>query len=310
MVFVAGASGVIGRPLVRDLVAAGHHVTGMTRSEARADAIRAAGAAVAICDALDAAALREAVERARPEVVVHELTALPKRLDPRQRGVYEATNRIRREGTANLVAAAQAAGARRLVAQSIAFILEPSGGWVKDEDAPTTAPTGRGFGTAVAAVLDLERQVLGAAGLEGLVLRYGFFYGPGSSYERDGFYGELVRRRRFPIVGAGTGTFSFVHIDDAAAATVAAVERGTSGTYNVVDDESAPLREWLPVYAAALGAKPPFRVPVWLARLLGAGPIARMAVELRGASNAKAKRELGWTPRYPSWREGFREALQ
>jgi nucleoside-diphosphate-sugar epimerase len=162
---------VIGRPLVRQLAGGGHEVTGMTRSESRAEEIRAIGAEATVCDALDAAGLREAVERARPEVVVHELTALPKRLDPRQRGVYEATNRIRREGTANLVAAAQAAGARRLVAQSIAFILEPSGGWVKDEDAPTMAPSERGLGTAVAAVLDLERQVLGAAGLEGLVLR-------------------------------------------------------------------------------------------------------------------------------------------
>jgi nucleoside-diphosphate-sugar epimerase len=309
-IFVAGASGVIGKPLVRDLIAAGHDVTGMTRSAARADGIRAQGADAVVCDALDARALREAVVAARPEVVIHELTALPKRLDPRKRGIYEANNRIRREGTANLVAAAQAAGARRLVAQSIAFILEPSGDWVRDEDAPTIAPGEDAFGSSVAAVLDLERQVIGAAGLDGLVLRYGFFYGPESAYAINGFYGELVRRRRFPIIGTGTGTFSFIHVDDATAATVAAVRHGEPGIYNVVDDEPAPMREWLPVYAEALGAKRPYRVPIWLARVLGAGPIASMAVELRGASNAKAKRNLGWVPRYPSWREGFREALQ
>ncbi len=272
-VFVAGASGVIGRPLVRDLVDGGHEVTGMTRSEDRAESIRAAGAAVAICDALDAAALRDAVAAARPEVVVHQLTALPKRLDPRKRGIYE-----------------------------------PVGGWVKDEEAPTLRPGESGFARAVAAVLDLERQVLESR-LEGLVLRYGFFYGPGSSYAPDGFQAEQVRRRRFPIIDGGTGTFSFIHVDDAAAATVAASVRGLSGIYNVVDDDPAPLREWLPAYAETLGAKPPFRVPLWLARLLGGRAVATLAVELRGASSAKAKRELGWAPRYASWRQGFREAL-
>jgi nucleoside-diphosphate-sugar epimerase len=305
-VFVAGASGVIGKPLVRELVAGGHEVTGATRSKERAEPIRAAGAEVAICDALDAEALRDAVVAAQPEVVVNELTALPRR---RGEGNYEANNRIRREGTTNLVAAAQAAGARRLVAQSIAFIYELAGGWVKEEDAPLMSPGDDPYGRTVAAIRDLERQVLAAQGLEGVVLRYGFFYGPGVSYSIDPFRIELVRRRLYPIVGAGTGTFSFIHVDAAAAATVAALGRGSPGVYNIVDDEPAPLREWLPVYAAAVGAKPPLRVPLWLARLLGGRAAATMAVELRGASNAKAKRELGWEPRYSSWRQGFRESL-
>jgi nucleoside-diphosphate-sugar epimerase len=308
-VFLAGASGVIGRPLVRALVAAGHNVTGTTRHEERAVEIREAGATPVICDALDADALRQEVVTAAPEVVIHELTALPEKLDPREPGIYEANNRIRREGTANLVAAAQAAGASRLVAQSIAFVYAPVGDWVKDEEAPTMPATGGGFGGAVGAAMDLERQVLGAVGIEGLVLRYGFFYGPGSSYGADGFQAAEVRRRRYPIVGRGTGTFSFVHVDDAAAATVAAAERGASGVYNVVDDEPARLREWLPVYAESLGAPRPWRVPAFIVRLAAGKELLGMATALRGAANAKAKRELGWQPVHGSWREGFRTAL-
>ena len=306
-VFVAGASGVIGRPLVRQLVGGGHEVTGMTRSESRAEEIRATGAEATVCNALDADALRDAVVAARPEVVIHELTALPRR---HGQGGYEENNRIRRDGTANLVVAAQAAGARRLVAQSIAFIYELAGGRVKEEDAPLMSPGDDPYGRTVAAILDLERQVLAAEALEAVVLRYGFFYGPGVSYSIDPFRIELVRRRLYPIVGVGTGTFSFVHVDDAARATVGALCGGSPGIYNIVDDEPARLREWLPVYAEAVGAKPPLRVPRWLARLLAGRAAATMAVEMRGASNAKATRELGWTPRYPSWREGFREALQ
>jgi nucleoside-diphosphate-sugar epimerase len=308
-VFVAGASGVIGRPVVRQLVAAGHEVRGTTRSEDRAKDVEADGALPVVCDALDPEALRVAVAEAAPEVVVHELTALPRELDPRKKGIYEATSRLRREGTANLVAAARAAGARRIVAQSIAFLYEPSGDWVKDEDAsPMTGAPGE-FGDAIDATLDLERQVLGAERLDGLVLRYGFFYGPGSSYAPDGYQAGEVRRRRFPIVGKGTGTFSYIHVDDAAAATVSAVERGAPGVYNIVDDEPGALREWLPVYAEALGAKRPMRVPAWLAALVAGRATVSMATELRGASNAKAKRELGWKPAHASWREGFKTAL-
>ncbi len=308
-VFLAGASGAIGKRLVPALVAAGHEVTGTTRKSERVPEIEAGGATAVICDALDRDALIAAVADARPEVVVHELTALPERLDPRKKGVYAATARIRREGTANLVAAAKAAGARRLVAQSIAFVYEPRGDWIKDEDAPVMAAAEGEFGEALESTMNLERQVLEAEGLEGLVLRYGFFYGPGSSYRRDGFQAEEVRKRRFPVVGSGDSTFSFIHVDDAAAATVAAVERGAPGIYNVVDDEPAPAREWIPVYAEAVGAKPPRRLPAWLVRLVAGKAIAQFATTLRGASNAKAKRELGWQPSHSSWRAGFRDAL-
>lgn len=308
-VFVAGASGVIGGPLVRRLVAAGHEVTGMSRREAGAAGIRAAGAEAVVCDVFDTAALATAVAAARPETVVHELTSLPPELDIRAKGVYDANNRIRDQGTANLVAAARAAGARRLVAQSIAFIYEPSAGWVKSEDDPPMSSLAGEFGSSVRATLSLERQVLGAQDIDGLVLRYGFFYGPGTSYAPDGYQASEVRRRRFPIVGAGDGVFSFVHIEDAAVATVAACERGAPGVYNIVDDEPAPIRDWLPPYASAVGAKRPLRIPKLVARLLAGAGVVAFATTLRGASNAKAKAELGWQPDYPSWRQGFEQAL-
>jgi nucleoside-diphosphate-sugar epimerase len=308
-VFVAGATGAIGRPLIPRLVAAGHEVTGMTRSEQRADEIAAAGAKAVVCDVFDAERLTGLVREAQPEAVVNQLTALPERLDLGRKDVYDATNRVRTEGTANLVAAMRAAGARRLVAQSISFVYEPEGDWVKDETAPVMRSAPGPFGGALRALFGLERQVLEAPGIEGLVLRYGFFYGPETTYAPDGYQAGEVRKRRFPVVGPGSGTFSFVHVEDAAGATVLALERGAPGIYNVVDDEPAALREWLPVYAEALGAKRPFRVPVWIAKLVGGAAVASMAVTVRGASNAKAKRELGWEPAYPSWRRGFREAL-
>jgi 2-alkyl-3-oxoalkanoate reductase len=307
-VFIAGASGAIGRPLVRRLVAAGHEVTGMTRREERAGEIRAAGAEAVVCDAFDAEALERAVVTAAPEAVVHVLTALPQRYDPRS-DYLAATNRIRVEGTRNLVAAARAAGARRLVAESIAFAYRPEGGWVKDEQAPLFEEAPGRFAVAFGAVAELERQVLEADGIEGVALRFGWLYGPGTYYDRGGQQAEEVMKRRFPVVGEGTGTFSFIHVDDAAGATMAALERGAPGPYNVVDDEPAPLREWLPVYAEALGAKAPRRVPVWLARLAAGKDVAASAVGLRGAANAKARRELGWEPAYPSWRQGFGTAL-
>jgi 2-alkyl-3-oxoalkanoate reductase len=308
-VFVAGASGAIGGPLVRQLVAAGHAVTGMTRREERAEAIRAAGARAVVCDVFDRAALDAAVRGAEPEAVIHELTALPARLDYRAKDDPLApTNRLRGEGTRNLLAAARAAGARRLVAESVAFFYAPEGDWIKDEEAPLYRDAPPPFGDAAAALADLERQVLGAEDIEGLVLRYGWLYGPGTYYAPDGSLTEDAMRRRAPVVGKGGGTFSFVHVEDAAAATVAALERGAPGAYNVVDDEPAPLREWAPAFAAAVGARKPLRVPAWLARLLAGPGAVAMATQLRGASNAKAKRELGWQPSYPSWRQGFREA--
>jgi nucleoside-diphosphate-sugar epimerase len=294
--------------LVRQLVAAGHQVTGMTRREERAEEIRGAGAEAVVCDVYDDGALREAVVAAAPEAVVHALTALPQRYDPKS-DYLAPTNRIRTEGTRNLVAAARAAGARRLVAESIAFAYRPEGDWVKDEEAPLFAAGPTGFGATFGAVADLERQVLEAEGIEGLVLRYGWLYGPGTYYDRGGQQAEEVMRRRFAIVGKGSGTFSFLHVDDAAGATAAALERGDSGVYNVVDDEPVALREWVPVYAEALGAKPPHKVPVWLARLVAGEDAAAAAIGMRGASNAKAKRELGWQPSHPSWRQGFSEAL-
>lgn len=308
-VFVAGASGAIGRPLVRKLLERGHDVTGMTRREEAARELRAAGADAVVCDVFDAEALGEAVAAAAPDVVVHELTALPARLDPRRADTYPATNRLRREGTANLVTAARAAGARRLVAQSIAFVYAPVGPRVVDEDAPVVTDVPGHMGETFDAVYSLERQVLEAEGLEGLVLRYGFFYGPGTAYAPGAHQAEEVSRRRLPIVGDGGGMSSFVHVDDAAAATAAAAERGAPGIYNVCDDQPAPMREWVPAYARALGAKPPLRVPAWLARIVAGKLVVGMATEMRGASNAKAKAELGWQPRWASWRDGFAQAL-
>jgi 2-alkyl-3-oxoalkanoate reductase len=307
-VFVAGASGAIGRPLVRQLLAAGHEVTGMTRRGERAAEIRAAGASAVVCDAFDAERLRDAVGAAAPEAVVHMLTAMPAKIDPKGRLLKE-TSRLRRDGTRNLLAAAAAAGARRVVAESVAFMYVSEGSWVKGEEEPRSAAAPGPLGEAADAIADLERQVLEPADLEGVVLRFGWLYGPGTYYERGGALAEDVRKRRSPIVGAGTGTFSFVHVDDAASATLAAVERGAPGAYNVVDDEPAPMRVWMPAYAEALGAKPPRRVPVWLGRLVAGSAAAGLALELRGASNAKAKRELDWQPAHPSWRQGFRDSL-
>ena len=308
-VFVAGATGVIGTVLVPRLLARGHEVTGMTRSEEGAAALRGHGAEAAVADAFDAAAVEEAVTGTRPEVVVHQLTSIPVRIEPRKMDKAFALNdRLRDEGTRHLVAAARAAGVRRMVAQSVSFAYRPSSGGLRSEDDPLYLDAPAPFDRTVRALSSLETQVLDAGGLEGLVLRYGFFYGPGTQYAADGPQAEMVRRRRLPMIGSGSGVFSFIHIDDAAAATVAAVEGGAPGAYNVVDDEPAAWRDWLPVYADAMGAKRPLRVPVFVARM-AAGPVAVMyATEVAGASNAKAKAQLGWKPAWPSWRQGFFQA--
>jgi nucleoside-diphosphate-sugar epimerase len=285
------------------LVAAGHEVTGMTRREENAAELREAGADAVVCDVFDTKALREALVAARPEAVVHMLTALPPRFTARTD--LEPTNRIRIEGTRNLVAAAQAAGARRMVAESVSFFYAPEGGWVKDEEAPLDLDAPGKVGPAVAAVTNLERQVLDADGLEGVMLRFGWFYGSGTYISPGGSQVEEVRKRRYPIVGEGNATFSFIHIDDAASAVVAALDHGAPGIYNIVDDEPAPMREWLPAFAELLDAKPPRRLPPWLVRLAVGKAVARSAVGTRGASNEKAKRELGWQPAHPSWRQGF-----
>jgi nucleoside-diphosphate-sugar epimerase len=295
---------------VRQLLEAGHGVTGTTRSEARAEEVRAAGAEAVVCDVFDAEALSRAVEAAGPDVVVNELTSLPRDYNPRQldERFYGPTNRVRTEGGGNLLAAAVSAGAKRFVTQSIAFLYAPEGEMIKDESGRPFTDAPGPFGGGVQAMTSHEQAVLDAAEVEGLVLRYGWFYGPGTYYARDGSIAEQVRKRRFPVVRGSDGLFSFIHIDDAAGATVIACERGGRGIYNVVDDEPATLAEWLPAYAEELGAKPPRRVPGWVGRLFG-GTAARMTIGLRGASNAKAKEELGWEPRYASWRTGFSEAL-
>lgn len=307
-VFVAGASGAIGRPLVRQLVAAGHEVTGTTRRPERAEEIAAAGGKPVVCDVFDRDALEMAVAEATPAVVVNQLTSLPQDFNPRKMD-YAPTNRARQEGGGNLMRAALEAGARRYVAQSIAFIYAPEGDWVKDEEARPFQDAPPPFDEGARAMLAHEREVLGTEGIEGIVLRYGQFYGRGTYYAPDGSIAGQVAKRMFPVVGPGTGMASFVHVEDAASATVAALDRGAPGIYNIADDEPAPVKEWLPFYAEALGAKPPRRVPVWLARLVGGRMAVEFAVDLRGASNAKAKRELDWQLRYPSWRQGFREAL-
>jgi nucleoside-diphosphate-sugar epimerase len=309
-VFVAGATGAIGRPLVPKLVAVGHEVTGMTRSEARAEDVRAAGARAAVVDVFDPDALAAAMREASPYVVIHELTSLPDRIDFRREDTYAATNRVRTEGTRNLIDAARAAGARRFVCQSIAFAYRLDGEGLKTEDDPLLADAPGAFGSGVSALREMEATVLGSGGIDGLVLRYGFFYGPGTYYAADGTSTEDVRRRRMPIVGKGSGVFAFIHVDDAADATVAAVEHGAPGVYNIVDDEPAAMSEWVPVFAEAAGAKPPRRVPVWLARFVAGKDVSGFAVALRGVSNEKAKRELGWRPAHPTWRTGFAESLR
>jgi nucleoside-diphosphate-sugar epimerase len=309
-VFVAGATGAIGKQLIPQLVAAGHEVTGMTRSPEKADALRALGAKAAVADGLDRTAVREAVLRAEPEAVIHQMTSLTGTFNLKKFDEFFAlTNRLRTEGTDDLLEAAQAAGARRFLAQSHCNDFERTGALVKSEDDPLDPDPPAALRRLLAAIRHLEAATLGAAGIEGLALRYANFYGPGTNLAPGGEMVELVRKRRLPIIGDGSGVWSLIHMVDAAAATVAAVERGAPGVYNVADDEPAPARIWLPELARMLGAKPPLRVPVWLGRLAAGEAGVLLFTCLRGASNAKAKRELGWELRYPSWRDGFRHDL-
>ena len=310
-IFVAGATGAIGRRLVPLLVSNGHSVIGTTRSGHKADALRAAGARPLVLDALDREAVTEALLRAEPEVVVHQLTALAgftnfRRFDEG----FAATNRLRREGTDNLLAGMRKLEVRRLVAQSYAgWPHARIGGAVKAEDDPLDRNPPEALRRTLDAIQHLERAVLQTDGVDGTVLRYGGFYGPGTSLGEGGFNLEAVQRRRFPIVGGGTGVWSFIHIDDAAVATLAAIESTNQGLYNIVDDDPAPVAEWLPALAEVIGAKPPRSVSPWLARLLVGEHGVVMMTEVRGASNAKAKRDFGWRPTYPSWRNGFRYGL-
>ena len=298
-VFVAGASGAIGTRLVAQLIKRGHQVIGTSRSTGNAERIRALGATPVVLDLLDPDAVRRAVLKTKPEAIVHQATALANvRFSRSLDRSFAETNRLRTEGTDALLAAAREAGVSRFIAQSFASLrYEREGGRVKTEDDPLDASPVKGVEEAAAAMNYLDQAVTEAGGI---ALRYGVFYGAAN----DGLV-EPVRKRRFPIVGDGGGVSSFVHLDDAAAATVLAMEREVPAIYNIVDDEPAPVREWLPVLARALGAKPPRHFPVWLARLVAGDAAVMMGTESRGASNAKAKRELGWTLRYPTWRQGF-----
>lgn len=305
-VFVAGATGAIGRQLIPRLVAAGHEVHGMTRSASKRPMLEEMGAVPVVADALDPDQVAEAVGRAGPDVIVHQLTAIGA-LDPRHMDRdFAATNRLRTEGTDHLLSAGQAVGVRRFVAQSYcAWWYERTGGPVKTEEDrldPTPAPEMR---ETVAAVRHLEQAVLDAGWTEGIVLRYGSFYGPGTPMVREGQMSELVRRRRFPVIGGGGGVWSFIHVADAADATVAAITHGVRGVYNVVDDDPAPVADWLPALARELDAREPMRLPRFVGRLLAGEAGLVMMTSARGASNAKARRELQWAPAHPSWRHGF-----
>ena len=302
-VFVTGATGALGRHLVPGLVAAGHEVTATTRTPGKVAQLRAAGAAPAVVDGLDREAVIAAVRAAAPEVIVHEMTALAdmrslRRLDR----VFAVTNELRTRGTDNLLEAARAAGAGRFIAQS--FTGWPNirdGGPVKTEEDPLDSRPVPSAARTLAAIRHVEKTV-SAAVPEGIVLRYGSFYGPGASE----ILLDALRKRQLPLIGGGTGIWSFIEITDAAAATLAAVDRGAPGVYNVVDSDPAPVAEWLPYLAKVAGAKPPLRVPAWLGRLLAGEFVVAQMTSARGSSNEKARKELGWEPRYASWREGFR----
>ena len=304
-VFVAGATGAIGKQLVPRLVAVGHEVHGMTRSESKRSMLEELGAVPVVADALDPDQVAEAVARAKPDVIIHELTSIGL-LDMRHFDrSFAVTNRLRTEGTDHLLSAGQAVGVQRFVAQSNSAFYARTGAAVKSEEDPLDPTPAREMRQTVAAIQHLEKAVLGAQWTEGIVLRYGALYGPGTSMAPGAEQLELVRKRKFPLVGDAGGVWSFIHVADAAEATVAAIEHGSRGVYNVVDDEPAPVAEWLPALAAELGAKKPMRVPRFVGRLFAGEVGVVMMTELRGASNAKAKRELAWRPAHPSWRPGF-----
>jgi nucleoside-diphosphate-sugar epimerase len=307
-ILVAGGTGAVGRRLVPLLVSRGHSVAATTHTPARSDLVRTLGAEPILADGLDRHAVERAVEAARPEVIVHEMTSLANLRNPKHFDrVFARTNRLRIDGTRYLIEAARALGVRRLVAQSYTgWPYAREGGPIKVEDDPLDATPPRTMRKTLEAIRTLEHYVRSFSGLEGVVLRYGSFYGPGTPFAPGGEVYESIRRRRFPVVGCGTGIWSFVHIDDVAIATAIAAEGGPTGVFNIVDDEPAEVAVWLPELAFLFAARPPRRVPVWLARLLIGDAGVSLMTEVRGASNAKAKRVLGWQPLYPSWRDGFR----
>ena len=310
-VFVAGSTGAVGKNLVPHLVEMGHEVVALARTPQKGKEVAALGAKAAVADALDKDELTAAIRRAVPEVIIHQLTALVgvgnfKKLDDE----FALTNRFRTEVTDTMLAAARLVGARRFIAQSFCgWPFAREGGPVKTEEDLLDPTPPASFSKTLAAIRYLEEAVRRATDVGALALRYGFFYGPGTSIAKGGAIVELIRRHRIPIVGDGAGIWSFIHIHDVARATVAAMSRGAPGIYNVVDDEPAPVSTWLPFLAGVLGAKPPWKVSVWLGKVaIGDGGVSMMT-QIRGGSNAKAKREFGWQPIYPSWRRGFVEGL-
>jgi nucleoside-diphosphate-sugar epimerase len=303
-IFLAGATGAIGRPLVPALLAAGHDVTALARTPEKARALQDLGVETAVADAFDADGVREAVVGARPEVLIHQLTALPHEMNMRKYAQQlEPTARLREQTAPIFLAAAREAGARRVIFQSISFLVAPEGPPVVDESAPVMDSGVAG------ATARMERLVTSAEALEGVVLRYGFFYGPGTYYAPDGFMVKLLRKRQLPVIGSGEGRTSFVHLDDAVAATILALDHGAPGIYNVTDDEPATQREWVPEVARMIGAPKPRHLPAWLVRLVAGQYAVLMGTALRGNSNAKARAGLGFEPRWPSWREGLRDVL-
>ncbi len=312
-IFLAGATGALGRQLLPRLVERGHEVTGMTRSESKQQLVRDLGGRPVVGDALDPESVAQAVAAAEPEAIVHQLTAIPHSLDLRHFARdFAQTNRLRTEGTDHLLAAGRAVGARRFVAQSYApAIFARAGGPVKAEDDPLDESPPDQMRATVDAIRHLESAVTAATWTEGVVLRYGAFYGPGTNFSLgpEGTMVEAIRKRQMPLLGRAGGVWSFIHIEDAADATVNAIEGRGRGIYNVVDDEPAAVAEWLPVAAQAVEAPAPRRMPRWLGRMFAGESATVMMTEARGASNAKAKRELGWTPRHASWREGFATGL-
>jgi 2-alkyl-3-oxoalkanoate reductase len=310
-IFVAGGSGAVGRQLLPLLSARGHEVIAATATPKRKAALAALGATPVVTDGLDRDAVFDALITAMPDVVVHEMTALAGVTDYKDfDAAFATTNRLRTEGTDHLVEAARAAGARRVVAQSFGnWNYERSGSRIKAETDPLDPDPPASMRRTLDAIRHLEHAVTRDAAFEGIALRYGTLYGPGTNFADDGDMVELIRRRKLPIVGNGEGIWSFVHVRDAATATLAAIEHGPPGVYNVADDDPAPAHEWLRALATALGAKPPRRVPTWVGRLAAGEAAVSMMTEIRGASNAKAKRDLHWAPRYASWRIGMRAAL-
>jgi 2-alkyl-3-oxoalkanoate reductase len=308
-IFVAGATGAIGLNLVPQLVASGHAVVGTTRTAAKADIIRRMGAEAAIVDGLDAPSIRATVLAAKPDVVIDEMTDLAAVTDIRHFDrAFATTNRLRTEGTDFLLEAAREAGVKRFIAQSFCGWTYGRGGEaIKTEADALDADPPQELRPTLEAIRYLERTVAGSTSLEGIVLRYGSFYGPDTGMLSRAMI-DQVRHRRVPLIGGGGGLWSFIHVEDAASATLAAVERGVPGNiYNIVDDEPAPVSAWLPALATLVGARPPIRVPAWLGRLFAGEHLVSMMTEVRAGSNAKAKRELGWEPAHPSWRQGFAE---